>query len=171
LPREVLVARDLFADPDPDELPYGSGEAEIDRIQWHDDRGGPQSVFGSGEWAVLKYRVRFAAAVEQPIFGMLLRRIDGIAVYGTNSLHHGVDSGPVSPGDELDVEFRVRLRLAPGNYVVTVGCAAFRHGERVYLHRRCDALPVRVLPDNQFTGLANLDGQMRLGTLSRNQAA
>lgn len=170
LPSSLLVPLDLM-DVGKDEFPYGTGEAEIVNVRIVGDDGQPSQTWQSGDVVTICYDVRFDASITTPHYGMALTRLDGVRVYGTNTIYRGLPVVPRSMGDVVRIEFRMRLRLVAGNYYLTVGCVDLRQDKPVFLHRRRDMLVLRVLPAGHATGVVDLDAHVQVGTVPRAQAA
>ncbi|MEX2120865.1 MAG: ABC transporter ATP-binding protein [Pirellulales bacterium] len=164
----LMVPLDLL-DVGKEEYGYGTGDAEITDVETLDASGRATTVFQSGDEAWLRYTICFAQHTARPHFGMTITRLDGVRVYGTNSLHQQVELGTCSGGERVQVEFHFRIRLVAGNYYITVGCADVREDKIVFLHRRCDLLLLKVLPNAHATGIADLSAT--IGTRRLHQAA
>src|SRR5262249_256179 len=78
----------------------GDGRAEVLRIETVGENGAPTMVWRSGELAVVRVTVRFHAAVEDPVVGMMIRTRIGLNVYGTNTELEKLKLGPCAAGDE-----------------------------------------------------------------------
>jgi lipopolysaccharide transport system ATP-binding protein len=132
--------------PKPQELVYGTGEAEIIDLMTCAPGGAPANIFPSGELGELRYRVRFHIAAEDIRFGMMIKTVEGVDVAGVSSLHLGQRLASVEAGQAVEVSFRLALNLAPGMYFLNSGVSAVKAGEEAYLHRRVDALSIRIDP-------------------------
>jgi lipopolysaccharide transport system ATP-binding protein len=97
--------------------------------------------------------VRFAAAVTDPVAGIMIRTRIGLNVYGTNTELEGLRPGPVRPGEAIAVTFRFRCDLCPGDYTVT---AASHDPDGVWHDWMEDAVAFNVVDDRFTAGVANL---------------
>lgn len=93
-----------------------------------------------------RYRVEFdriASAVE---FGMTIKSVDGIVLFGMSSHGRAGFIPHVDAGAVFDVEFRFASRFQPGTYFFNAGCQATGDGigGRDYLHRILDAACFRI---------------------------
>lgn len=170
LPQSLMVPLDLL-DVGKDEFPYGTGEAEIVNVQIVDDEGRVSQTWQSGDVVTLCYDVRFDAPAEIPHYGMSLTRLDGVRVYGTNTMYRGLPVIPREAGETVRIEFRMALRLVAGNYYLTVGCVDVRNDKPVFLHRRRDMLVLRVLPAGHATGIVDLNASVHVEGATHSQAA
>jgi lipopolysaccharide transport system ATP-binding protein len=101
--------------------------------------------------------VKFAAAVEEPVIGILIRTRIGLNVYGTNTQLEQLHPGPVNAGDTLRITYRFRCDLCPGDYTVT---AASHDPDGVWHDWREDAVAFAVADSRYTAGVANLRAQV-----------
>lgn len=148
----------------PPEARYGTGHAEILDAELCDEHGRKTSAVRCGQKCSWRYRVHFAAAAEGVRFGMMIKTVEGVEVAGLSSAHFGKVLERVTVGEDVLVEFRLTLNLAPGTYFLNAGVSAMHEGELTYLCRRVDVAAVRVLPCDArgMTGLAFTDPQFAL---------
>jgi lipopolysaccharide transport system ATP-binding protein len=110
-------------------------------------------VWRSGERACVRIRVRFLAAVQDPVVGIMIRTRVGFEVYGTNTELERVKVGPCQPGDVREVSFEFGCELCPQEYTIT---AASHDPDGVWHDWLEDAVAFSVA-DNRYTaGVANL---------------
>lgn len=109
---------------------------------------------------VYRYRVRFQEMAFQVEFGMTVKSVEGIALFGMSSHGRAGFIEHVQAGAEVEVEFRFLTRFQPGTYFLNAGCIGILHGaERDFLHRIIDAACFRVeLPatDRHMLGFYDL---------------
>ncbi len=101
---------------------YDEWAARITGLELQDDKGQPRSDFRPGELLRVVLRYELLESLWRPVFRVqLLRAGDDVLVYGQNTARAGVDPGLLEAGPgsvALELE---QLRLAPGEYRVTVG--------------------------------------------------
>lgn len=140
------------------EFRYGTGEAEIVDCQILDDKGEKTSILNMGKEYTVKYNVHFKKDVKEPIFGMMVKTLKGIEVFGTNTLYEGIPVGPARKGSGLTAEFKFIARLHQGAYALTIGVAESTPSSINALDRRCDIAVFRVLGNRkQWVGLVDMD--------------
>jgi len=144
-------------------LRAGDGRAELISIQTLDESGAPVSVWQSGETAVIRVRVQFHKAVEDPVIGIMIRTRVGLEVYGTNTELEGVKLGPCQAGDIREVEFRFRCELCPREYTLT---AASHDPDGVWHDWMEDALAFSVADTRYTAGVANLRAKVSARALT-----
>jgi len=164
-PREVLgeyrrwVAQTLRAEASGRQAPLapalrrGDGRARVEAIETLDAAGQPVMTWASGEPVSARVTVRFAAAVDDPVVGIMLRTRIGMEVYGTNTELEGVKLGPVAAGEVRVVRFAFACGLCPQEYTIT---AASHDPDGVWHDWLEDAVAIRVADTRYTAGVANL---------------
>lgn len=119
-------------------------DAHLENLQ-----GERVNVLLAGADYVYTYEVEFTSDARRVIFGMLLKSITGIELFGMASHSRGEGIEHVQAGARFRVEFRFSTRLQPGVYFINAGCmAAQDSGEVDFLHRIFDAVMFRIeLPE------------------------
>jgi ABC-type polysaccharide/polyol phosphate transport system ATPase subunit len=126
----------------------GDGRAEILEAWFEDEHGAPAEALQTGRECALAARVRFAADVENPLFGINLQNGRRDHLLSASNIWANPRSGTFERGAE--VTFRVRFRnvLAPDRYFATPAVAS--HGG-AWIDRREQMVSVVV------TGMRNTD--------------
>lgn len=170
-PGEVLakyrahVAAVLRADGEGKTVPLtpamrkGDGRARLEQIELLGENGQPTAVWRSGEAATIAVTVRFAAAVADPVIGIMIRTRVGLNVYGTNTELERLTLGPVAAGDVCRVTFRFTCDLCPGQYTVT---AASHDPDGLWHDWLEDAVAFAVADERYTAGVANLRAQVAM---------
>ncbi len=149
------------------EQQYGDGSARITDVQFVDRAGRRVNAIGVGESFTLEYVVEFLEPCRDAQFGMLLKTLEGVVVYGTNTDRAGLRNS-YSAGERVKVSFSLRNNLCPGLYFLNCGASGPAQTGRDYMHRRVDVMALKVLPrevDESAAGLAYLEGKPRLQAL------
>jgi lipopolysaccharide transport system ATP-binding protein len=131
----------------------GDGRADLEGVELIGENGAPAIVFRSGEPVVIAVTVRFAAAVADPVVGIMIRTRIGLNVYGTNTELEQLKLGPVAAGDRVRVSYRFQCDLCPGEYTVT---AASHDPDGVWHDWMEDAVAFSVSDSRYTAGVANL---------------
>jgi len=131
----------------------GDGRAQLEAIETLGVDSTPTMVWRSGETVAVRVRVRFLAAVADPVVGMMIRTRIGMEVYGTNTELEGVKLGPVEAGDVRTVRFAFGCWLCPNDYTIT---AASHDPDGVWHDWLEDAVAIQVIDDRYTAGVANL---------------
>lgn len=104
------------------------------------------NVLVPGRAYLLRYRVRFERDARGVEFGMAIKSVDGIVLFGQSSHGRAGFLPEVRAGSEFELEFRFLTLLRPGTLFLNVGCQGLDEasGERVFLHRILDAACFRI---------------------------
>ncbi len=131
----------------------GDGRAALEAIELLGEGDQPSLVWQSGAAAAIRVTVRFAAAVENPVVGIMIRTRIGLNVYGTNTELEHVKLGPVQAGRRVRITYRFHCDLCPGEYTVT---AASHDPDGVWHDWLEDAVAFSVADARYTAGVANL---------------
>ncbi|MBZ0094976.1 MAG: ABC transporter ATP-binding protein [Sulfuricella sp.] len=144
------------------EISYGGGDAHIECCWILNSHGEVANKILYGEPFSWNYRVRFNKAMESPIFGMLLKTVDGWSIYGIE--RKSVAPAPLrfEAGDEVNVKFSLVNNLMPGTYYLNCGIRDSCGGELHFLHRRVDSAVLEIRSEVRGIGfgVANLVGNV-----------
>ncbi len=101
----------------------GSGRAKVRDFCVLDELGKEVYCLYSGKKYTFSMTVHFNDSAAKPVFGMLIKTVKGIAVFGTNTHHAGTKIKSYEEGANETVTFEVYMNLASGKYFVsyTVG--------------------------------------------------
>lgn len=151
-------------DIDPDlltvnELTYGDGRAEIEEVWLENQAGHRINLVDNGTVFTLKYRVRFIDTVQSPVFAFLIKSVEGISLYGSDTELLKRDPNTQTAGSKAVISFRMTNHLAEGVYFVNCGVRDDRDEGMTFLHRRVDVLMFksRLRKKSAHAGLVNLD--------------
>jgi hypothetical protein len=132
---------------------HGDGRAELVSFDLLGKEGASTSSLRSGEPATIVARVRFHDAIEDPVFGVLIRNRVGVSVYGTNTELEGIHFGPAAAGDEAELRFAFDCDLCPQGYTLTLAS----HDPDGTAHDWLEEALLFTVTDARFTeGVANL---------------
>lgn len=140
----------------------GDGRAVLEAIELLDASEQPAIVWQSGAAVAIRVTVKFAARVEDPVIGIMIRTRIGLNVYGTNTELEQLKLGPVNPGDSLRVAYRFRCDLCPGEYTVT---AASHDPDGLWHDWMEDAVAFSVADARYTAGVANLRAKVEAETV------
>ena len=143
---------------------HGDGRAELLSIETFGAEGKPTIVWKSGETATVRATVRYNAAVDDPVLGLLIRTQVGFEVYGTNTGLEGIKLGPRAAGDSVTVTFSFLCDLCPRAYTLTLAS----HDPDGTVHDWMDdAIAVTVTDERPTAGVANLRAKVTVETEPR----
>ena len=85
----------------------------------------------------------------------------GTELTGTNTMFEGADIKPVKPGDAYTVEFTQKMTLQGGEYLLSMSCTGFEHGEHVVYHRLYNITNVTVISNKNTVGVYDMESQVK----------
>ena len=115
LPQEAALKREALTYT----YRHGDRSAEFLSIDLLDAQGSCRDVVESGEPVTVRMRVLFNTAVENPIFGFVIRSHYGVQVYGTNTEEQKIQIGQVGEGEIVEVTFRFDCWLGTELYSIS----------------------------------------------------
>ena len=124
---------------------YESRGARILDPHLVNERGERVNVLAPGRPYRYRYRVAFDADARYVHFGMMIKSVTGVELFGmtTHPVGDGVEL--VHAGEVVDVEFRFDSRLLPGTYFMNAGVNGHAGDvEGSFLHRMLDVLAFKV---------------------------
>ena len=146
----------------PNMIDYGNRKAEVIDFGVFDENGNPNSIINNDLPVILKSKIVFHADVKNPIFTMTVKDFKGLELCGTNTLIENILTGQFKKGDEVEVEFKQKLSLAPSKYTLSFSCTKYNEkGELEVLNRKYDALLVEVLSSKDCVGLLKIDSEIK----------
>ena len=110
-PEPPEVVADLPAQPNR----HGDRRAQVLGIRVTDEQGAKLSEVEAGKPIVARISVHAAELIRLPIVGIQIRDSGGVDLSGTNTSREGVPLPALSPGDELTVDFHLRLPEIAGH--------------------------------------------------------
>ena len=144
-----------------DRTEYGDGRAEIYDLGLLDERGNITNLLLKGEMFTIRERIRFNAEIQAPIFTFTIKDKMGTELTGTNTMFEGADIKPVKPGDAYTVEFTQKMTLQGGEYLLSMCCTGFEHGEHVVYHRLYNITNVTVISNKNTVGVYDMESQVK----------
>ena len=144
------------------EMSYGNNKADIIACWLEDINGRRINVVETGTPFRWRYRVRFNQDVGHPIFAMMLKTREGVALYGVDSTVLGGAPSQANAGEEFDVTFELANVLAPGVYYLNCGVRIHTVNGVEFLSRRVDSAILRTIAGTSSTVAV---GMVELGAM------
>lgn len=154
------------------EIAYGNGKADIEYCWLEDLNGNRINIVESGAPFRWCYRVRFHDEVDNPIFAMMLKTREGIALYGVDSTDYQSPAARMGDGDKLDIVFQLNNSLAPGEYYLNCGVRTDSSEGIEFLSRRVDTSIVRVISASHSIGsmgLMDMRAQLNINRINEGE--
>ena len=146
----------------PNKTEYGDGRAEIYDLGLLDSKGELTNLLLKGEEFTIREKIRFNANIESPIFTFTIKDKKGTELSGTNTMFEGVPVKPVKPGDEAVVEFKQKMTLQGGEYLLSMSCTGFEDGTHVVYHRLYDVTFITVISNKNTVGVYDMESKVKL---------
>ena len=146
----------------PNKTEYGDGRAEIYDLGLLDSKGELTNLLLKGEEFTIREKIRFNANIESPIFTFTIKDKKGTELSGTNTMFEGVPVKPVKPGDEAVVEFKQKMTLQGGEYLLSMSCTGFENGTHVVYHRLYDVTFITVISNKNTVGVYHMESKVNL---------
>ena len=144
-------------------LSYGNGKAEIIDYGIFDKEDKIIPMINNTEEVVIKMKVRFNEEIENPIFAMSVKDFKGLELAGTNTDEQKIYTGEYKKGDEVIVEFKQKIPLAPDRYTISFGCTKFnKDGDLEVFDRKYDALFLEIISNKATIGLIEIDSEIHV---------
>ena len=154
--RKALLAEETAGElSHENEFAYGGEKGEIRNIQVQNAQGQEATVLVSGELFSVRFAVHAHESIVEPIYAMTIRDSKGQQIYGQNTLFARVPTEDLKEGDEVEVVFRQTANMGIGDYLISLGLTRFEGEHLRVIHRRYDALQVKVLNTDGSFGIAN----------------
>jgi len=139
---------------------YGDGRAKIYDLGLIDSKGEISNLLIKGEEFTIKERIRFFADIKQPIFTYTIKDKKGTELSGTNTMFELTDIEEVHAGDSYNVEFRQKMNLQGGEYLISMSCTGFENGQHVVYHRLYDVASITVISNKNTVGIYDMESRV-----------
>lgn len=158
VPAQGLMRDQLTVNPNVTE--YGDKRAEIYDLGLFDARDNLTNLLLKGEYFTIREKIRFHADIQAPIFTYTIKDKKGADLSGTNTMFEGADIKPVKNGDEYEVNFRQKMTLQGGEYLLSMSCTGFEQGEHVVYHRLYDVVNITVISNKNTVGIYDMESEV-----------
>lgn len=136
---------------------YGSGLAEFEDYCAYDQSGTITNAIIKDEEFTVKVKVRFFETIQDPIFALSFKNMQGTEITGTNTMFEKIITGTPGPGDVYVVTFTQNMSLQGGEYLISLGCVGYREGEFTVYHRLYDVFNLTVISSKNTTGFYDMN--------------
>ena len=136
---------------------YGSGLAEFDDYCAYDNAGNITNTIIKGEEFTVKVKVRFFESIQDPIFAVSFKNMQGTEITGTNTMFEKMTIETPKAGDVLVITFTQNMNLQGGEYLVSLGCVGYREGSFTVYHRLYDVFNLTVISSKNTTGFYDMN--------------
>ncbi|MCP9447204.1 MAG: ABC transporter ATP-binding protein [Nitrospira sp.] len=137
------------------EFRFGDREVEIaDYILFADGKMYPVEI-ESGARVTLYVRLRSHGFEGCLSAGFAIKTVEGVKLFGTNTIVNGVRLPQLVPGSDLWIRFDFQMNVGPGDIFIDVGCGDWTAPPARPLDRRHSVIHVVVTGDGKSDGVCN----------------
>ena len=136
---------------------YGSNLAEIIDYCMVDEEGNITNNIQKNTEFTIKLKVKFLAAVQEPIFAFTIKDLKGTEITGTNTMYEKVYCKNSKEGNICEISFTQNMSLQGGEYLLSLGCTGYKDGEFTVYHRLYDVFNITVISDKNTTGYYDMN--------------
>ena len=136
---------------------YGSGLAEFEDYCAYDNSGTITNTIIKGDDFTVKVKVRFFETIQDPIFALSFKNMQGTEITGTNTMFEKITTGVCEAGSEYIVTFTQNMSLQGGEYLISLGCVGYREGNFTVYHRLYDVFNLTVISSKNTTGFYDMN--------------
>lgn len=145
----------------PNLIEYGNKKAEVIDYGVFDEKDDFLNMIDNEKEVVLKSKIKFNEAIDNPIFTMTIKDFNGIEIVGTNTMNEKIYPGKFEKGDIVTVSFKQNLPLAPNKYTLSFSCTYINaKGELEVLNRKYEALLIEVISSKDCVGFLRIDPEI-----------
>lgn len=146
----------------PDIQEYGEKQAEIIDIAVIDEKRKITNVLEKGSLFTVKMKVLIKSRLNDPIFALTIKNLQGTDIAGTNTFYEGIDTGEIEAGETRIITFKQRMDLQGGNYLLSFGCTGYIAGEFHVFHRLYDFCNITVVSEKNTVGFYDMNSEVSI---------
>jgi lipopolysaccharide transport system ATP-binding protein len=141
----------------------GDGRAEI--VDYVCVRDHDFDVLEVKTWDSLQIymKILFRQEFQWPVYGVSIKSVEGVKVYGTNTWLDKIDVLPTSGGEVVNFCCQVKVSLTGGDFFLTLAIANRVNHQNVLADHRADLIHIRVQPDKDGRdGIVEMDSKSEI---------
>ena len=132
---------------------FGSGEAQITRIELLDRTGRPVGSMRTGDEATIRLHYRCEETIEKPVFGCSIDTREGTFAWGLHGLDDGFQPETIEPGEgTVDVSIPAMM-LRPGAYLISGSIQPWQLSSVIDAYQKATAFDIIPGPRMESGGL------------------
>lgn len=141
---------------------YGDNTAEIIDFGIFDENKKLTSVIMKGEMFYIKEKIKINKKIINPIFTYTIKDKRGVELTGTNTMFEAVDTKIAEDGDVYEVEFKQKMNLQGGEYLISMSCTSYEENEFKVHHRMYDVLGINVISNKNTVGVYDMESEVKV---------
>jgi teichoic acid transport system ATP-binding protein len=120
-------------------------------------------MIDNDEDITIKFKVKFNENIEEPIFAMSIKDFRGLELLGTNTEIENKKTGNYKKGEEVTVEYKLKIPLAPNRYAISLGCTKIHEdGNLEVFDRKYDSILIEITSQKPIGGLVRIQPQIEI---------
>lgn len=136
---------------------YGDKRAEIiDFGIFGQDNTINNNISKMGKFSI-KMKVKFNETIDNPIFAFSIKDTKGTEITGTNTIIENIETGTVKSGQIVTIEFKQKMTIQGGQYLLSLGCTGYERDQLVVYSRQYDICCITVISDKTTVGYFDMD--------------
>lgn len=139
---------------------YGDKRAEIVDFGIFDENNQINNTISKMRDFSIKMKIKFNETIENPIFAFSIKDTKGTEITGTNTIIEKVDTGIVKKGQTVVIEFKQKMIIQGGQYLLLLGCTGFERDNLVVYNRLYDICCITVISDKTTVGYFDLNSKV-----------
>lgn len=136
---------------------YGSGLAEFIDYCAYDNSGTITNTIIKGDEFTVKVKVKFYENIQDPIYALSFKNMQGTEITGTNTMFEKITTGEAKAGEVYTITFTQNMSLQGGEYLISLGCVGYREGSFTVYHRMYDVFNLTVISSKNTTGFYDMN--------------
>ena len=145
---------------------YGSGLAEFEDYCALDADGTITNSIIKGEEFSVRLKVRFFEKIQDPIFAVSFKNMQGTEITGTNTMFEKITTGTPEAGTVMVATFTQNMDLQGGEYLISLGCVGYRDGNFTVYHRLYDVFNLTVISSKNSVGYYDMNSEIEIERVS-----
>ncbi len=145
----------------PNAVIYGGKEAEIVDFAVVNNFGEISNAIHKDDEFAVRMKIKFYEDLVRPIFAFTIKDIKGTEITGTNTMLEKNNIKSAKAGDVVTVEFRQKMSLQGGQYLLSLGCTGYEVEDFVVYNRLYDICNIEVLSTKNTIGFYDMKSEVR----------
>lgn len=145
----------------PETLAYGTNAVDIYDYGVFDENNKYAIAVNNDDEVTIKMKINIKEDISDPIFAVTVKDVKGNEYCGTNTLIYKMLTGDYKAGENVLVEFKQVIPLAPGKYTLSFGCTKYSpSGELTVYQRKYDAMFIDIVSYRQSVAMCDLKSKI-----------
>lgn len=143
-------------------MEYGNKKAEIIDYAIIDSNGNITNTIIKGEEFNIKIKIRFNEKLDMPIIAWGILDSKGTEITGTNTMIEGINLVVLSKGDIKTAQFKQKMDIQGGEYLLSIACTGIENSELVVYHRKLHITTLNVISSKNSTGFFDMNSKIEI---------